>query len=479
MTPFIGRKRELMQLKDLLSRDTASLVVVKGRRRIGKSRLIEEFGKGFKSVTLSGLSPTKKTTSKHQREEFAREMARIFQIPFSYQSDWSDLFWHLAEQTKRGRVIILLDEISWMGSKDPTFLGKLKNAWDLHFKKNPKLILVLCGSVSSWIEKNILSSTGFVGRVDLTLTLGELTLPECNEFWGAQKEQISANEKFKLLAVTGGVPRYLEVISPKKIAEDNIKRLCFTQEGFFYNEFDKTFHDLFTQHSEIYQQILFCLIKHPMAELDDIFRYLKMKKSGVLSQYLNDLISAGFVRRDYTWAIHSGLQSKLSHFRICDNYVRFYLKYIFPNKDKIARDAFVNRSLSTLPGWESIMGFQFENLVLQNRHLVQQLLHIDPAEIVNDNPYFQRNTVKQNGCQIDYMIQTRFNCLYLCEIKFLKNPVQMNVVLEMKKKINNLSLPKNFSYRPVLIHVSGVDDDVIASELFANIIDFGRLLQLV
>ena len=477
MTSFIGRERELRQLHDLFSRKTANLVVVKGRRRIGKSRLIEEFAKDVKFFAFSGLPPMEEITAQHQRDEFALQLGRLFYIPIPYSADWSDLFWHLAHHTQEGRCVILLDEISWMGLKDPTFLGKLKNAWDLRFKKNAELVLVLCGSVSSWIEKNILSSTGFVGRIDLILTLNELSLHDCNKFWGASSEQWSAYEKFKALSVTGGVPRYLEILSPQLSAEENIKRLCFIQEGFLFNEFEQIFHDLFARRSDTYKEILSCLGEKPHASLDDLFKELKMKKSGILSDYIEDLILAGFLKRDYTWSIRNGAVSRLSHLRISDNYVRFYLKYILPNKTKIERDAFVDRSLTTLPGWESLMGFQFENLVLQNRAELHKLLHLDPNEIVNDNPYFQRQTKDQRGCQIDYMIQTRFNSLYICEVKFSKNPINVRVVEEMKEKIKALVFPKHFSYRPVLIHVNGVDEDVIASEFFAEIINFGDLIN--
>lgn len=112
-----------------------------------------------------------------------------------------------------------------------------------------------------------------------------------------------------------------------------------------------------------------------------------------------------------------------------------------------------------------------------NRRLIHKILYIDPAEIVQDNPFFQKATQQYAGCQIDYMIQTRFNCLYLCEIKFHRHPVSISVVEDMKEKIKKLSLPKNFSYRPVLIHVNGVDDDVMGSEFFSNIIDFGQLFE--
>jgi hypothetical protein len=106
--------------------------------------------------------------------------------------------------------------------------------------------------------------------------------------------------------------------------------------------------------------------------------------------------------------------------------------YIMPNKDKIDCEVFNERSLSLLPGWESIMGLQFENLVLQNRILIQKALKIDPNEIINDNSYFQRNTSTQAGCQIDYMVQTRFNNLYICEIKFSKNPVRADAIKEVR-----------------------------------------------
>ena len=477
MSTFIGRKRELSLLEELLKTKIANLVVIKGRRRIGKSRLIEEFGKNLRTLVLTGLPPDKDITAQDQRDEFARQMASQLKMPKISSEDWGDLFWHLANQTRSGRTLILLDEISWMGSKDHTFLGKLKNAWDLEFKQNNKLILVLCGSISSWIEKNILSSTGFVGRINLILPLEELTLPECNEFWGSRKKQLSPYEKFKILSVTGGVPRYLELISPNYSAEENIKRLCFIKEGLLFSEFEQIFNDLFAQRSPLYKAILQSLIKYPLAELNDIFKQLDIKKSGTHVEYLQDIEQAGFISRDYSWSIKNETISKLSRFRISDNYIRFYLRYILPNKNKILRGAFEQRSLSTLPGWESIMGLQFENLVLKNRLLIYKFLHIDPNEIVQDNPYFQKASTKQSGCQIDYLIQTRFNCLYLCEIKFSKHPVMLNVVEEMKKKIHNLAIPKHFSYRPVLIHVNGVHEDVIESEFFAHIIDFADFLE--
>lgn len=475
-TTFIGRKKELKDLNLLLSKKSASLAVMRGRRRIGKSRLIEEFAKDKKFIRFSGIPPTENVTAQSQRNVFAHQLGQQLGIPGLSASDWADLFTLLANQTKEGRVILLLDEISWMGSKDPTFLGKLKNAWDIEFKRNPELILVLCGSVSTWIQQNIIKSTGFLGRISLSLTLEELPLADCNDFIESQGFRGSPYEKFKVLSVTGGIPWYLEQIQPKLNADENIKNLCFKKNGILVNEFDLIFHDLFTNRSEIYKKIIELLAKGPL-EFNDVYQELKYPKSGVLSGYLDDLINAGFITRDFTWLLKTGKESRLSHFRLSDNYLRFYLKYVVPNRQKITRDTFKDVSLSSLPGWESIMGFQFENLVLNNREKVRNFLGIKPEDLVADNPFFQRKTANHSGCQIDYLIQTRFNVLFACEVKFSRREIKGEIVQKMKEKMNNLALPRGFAYCPVLIHVNGVEDAVMESEYFTHILDFSDFLS--
>ncbi len=478
---FVGREKELQQLQDLWEYNIARFVVIKGRRRIGKSRLIEEFAKKAPNntcfISLSGLSPTKNILAQDQKDEFARQLARIFSIPIPYSQDWGDLFCHLAHHTAKGRCIIFLDEISWMGIKDPTFLGKLKTAWDLEFKKNPQLVLILCGSVSYWIEKNILSHTGFIGRIDLVLTLEELSVKDSLLLLGKKAQQLAPYEICKILSVTGGVPRYLESILPKYSAEENIRRLCFTKGGLLFREFVQIFSDLFTTKSTFYLAILECLIQTPNATLEEIFTFMKKEKSGVISQYLEELVLAGFISRNYSWSLKNGKTSKLSQFRICDNYIRFYLKYVLPHKSSIEKELFQYRSLSTFPGWDTIMGLQFENLVIQNKQRLYQILKIPPHEIIQEGPYFQRKTSKHPGCQIDYLIQTKYNSFTLCEIRFSSKPIERPVIKEVQNKIQALSLSKATSCRPVLIHINGVEDSLIGEEYFASIVDFSELLS--
>jgi len=472
MTTFFGRNEELKKLRELLKKDSASLAVIKGRRRIGKSRLAIEFGKEVgRNLVFSGLPPSNNLTAQEQRDDFAKQMSRTLKIPQFKVEDWGDLFYYLAKESSHGQVLIVLDEINWMGNKDHTFLGKLKTAWDQFFSKNPKLIMILCGSLSGWIEKNILTNTGFVGRISKTLTLQELPLNACNLFWKSTRNKISAYEKFKFLSVSGGIPKYLEEMIPEKTSEENIFNLCFQNDGFLFREFEQLFHDLFSKKSNKYKTILTALAEGPK-ELEAVYRVLKIKKTGyIVSEYMDDLEEGGFIHRDFTWNVNTRRKSRLSVYRLSDNYSRFYLKYIAPNADRIKQN-----TLTKIPAYESILGLQFENLVLNNRKCIYKLLDIDPGSIIIDNPYFQNATKNQSGCQIDYMIQTEYGVLYLFEIKFSKRKVPQTIVNEVKKKIFALSPSKSLSVRPILIHVNGVCDSVKKSKYFTHIIDFSDFL---
>lgn len=475
---FIGRAIELEELKLHTKKKIASLIVIKGRRRIGKSRLIEEFCENYQHHMFVGLAPTEKTTKQTQLDEFASQLGIAFGMPGIKANDWNTLFLFLAKQIKKNRVVIVLDEISWIGSEDPDFLGKLKNAWDLHFKKNPKLILIICGSAAAWIDKNILSSTGFMGRVSYTVSLDELPLSDCNAFWNGTNSHFSSYDKFKLLSVTGGIPRYLEEIQTQYSAEDNIRHLCFKKGGLLANEFKQIFSDLFGKRSEKYKQIVKLLVQGSL-EYSEVCKMLRVGKSGLMSEYLNDLVMSGFISRDHTWNPKTGISAPLLFkYRLKDNYLRFYLKYIENKLPEIERNVYQLKSLSLLPGWATVMGLQFENLVLNNRHFIHQHLKLSPDNILVENPFFQHQKSRHSACQIDYMIQTKTNILYICEVKFSRDVLKKEIIHEVKNKISRLHIPKGMSCCPVLIHVNGVHDSVIDSDYFTEIIDFSEIFDV-
>lgn len=243
------------------------------------------------------------------------------------------------------------------------------------------------------------------------------------------------------------------------------------------NEFNNIFSDLFLRNSALYKGIVQILVSGSKEALE-ICHALQIKQTGRFSEYLTELELAGFIKRDYAWNIESGHDLKLSKYRLSDNYLRFYLKYIDKYQTKIARNSFSIKSISSLPELQTIIGLQFENLVLNNRKEVHKILGLRAEDIVSENPYFQRATKSKQGCQIDYLIQTKFNTLYLREIKFSKNLVGAGVIEEVNQKIERLKIHRAYSIRPVLIHVNGIETDVEEADFFAAIIDFGSFLTV-
>ena len=473
---FVGREKELENLRKLRQKAVASLVAVTGRRRIGKSRLLEEYAKEFaRSFVFSGLPPAPGVKPEDQRADFSRRLRRYFSWPELKADTWADLFALLADQTVEGEVLVVLDEVSWMAQGDALFLPHLKNAWDLDFKKNANLVLAVCGSVSSWIEENLLSSTGFVGRVSETIRLRELPLSAAAQFWGDRQGRVSHYEKIKFLNIVGGIPRYLEEMQPAETSEQNILRLCFSESGFLFSEFDRLFSDLFSKRLGRYRRVLETLLAGDRTPAE-IASSLGQSQGGTLTDYLEQLEGLDFVRRDYVWSLYTQQQGKLSRYRLSDNYARFFLRYIAPHHARIASGGFPDRGLQFIPGWETIMGLQFENLVLNNRMAIFDRLGVDARDVLADGPYFQTETKSTQPCQIDYLIQTRFNSLYLCEVKCRSTAVSTGVIGSVQEKMERLRIPKNHSVRPILISGGEVSNSLGEARYFARIITGEDLL---
>ncbi|MFI5343261.1 MAG: ATP-binding protein [Chlamydiales bacterium] len=469
---FFGREQELEQLDNFFKRATAGLAVCSGRRRIGKSTLIEHAAKGYPFYEFYGLSPREGITNQNQLDHFSRTLSKHFSIPLLQFTDWQEALDMLATLTKKGQYVLFLDEISWMGGKDKDFPGKLKGVWDTQLKKNPELKLILCGSVSSWIQENILQSKGFVGRVSLRINLEELPLCQANRFWG-NTPYISLYEKCKILCVTGGVPRYLEEINPSLDAEKNIKQLAFTSGGLLVDEFDKIFSDLFGKQAADYQSIVRTVVHQPHSA-EEIAQLLNIQLSGNLSHKLMVLKECGFLERDYVWQAKKRLE-KLSKYRLRDNYLRFYLKYIEPKKELIEKKLYNEVDIENLPDWPSIMGLQFENLVLNNLRQVVKILEISPESLLSASPYFQNATKTNPGCQVDLLIQTKYTS-YLCEAKCCKT-IGTEIISEIIQKVERLKIPKTLSLRPVLIYQGELSKQLIKENFFSKFIAFEDFLE--
>lgn len=471
--PFIGRVEELQSLKALQGKPSSSLVVITGRRRIGKSTLVGEFSKDFKHYyEFQGMAPRQGLANEDQLKSFAEQSKEIFGQAEPVLNNWTEAFSYLASSISgKKSALLFIDEISWMARYDKDFVGKLKIAWDTKFSRIPGLVLVLCGSVSSWIEDNILQETDFVGRVSLTVRLSELDLKDSLDFWGERGKRISLKEKLAYLNVVGGVPKYLEEYNPKESTNANILRLCFKKGGYLFEDFDKIFSDIFERKSETYKKIV-RLLAHKHLSPVEVAKKLKVGQSGELTKCLRDLELSGFVKRDYAYQ-PGGKKGRLSKLRISDNYLRFYLKYIEPNITAINSGIYSFNSLGDLLAWDTISGLQFENLLLNRIPEVIKMLGLEREIIKSASTFFQNRTKKSKAAQVDLLIECKPNNFYICEIKYRKK-IGLNVVDEVRGKIEKLRLPKYSTRRPVLIYSGELDQEVRDLDYFDRIVEVGE-----
>ena len=474
--PFYGREEILSRLSEFWKRPHASLLVCRGRRRIGKSTLISRFAflDGARFLAFEGLAPQPKMTNEDQLAAFGRQLAEQTQGEASTPPNWFEAFRRLAAAVPAdGRVVILLDEISWMGKYDPNFPGELKYAWDKRFHDRPDLVFVICGSVSSWIEENILANAGFLGRISLDLIVPELPLRDCVKFWGTARERAAPREILDVLSVTGGVPRYLEEVDPALSADENIKRMCFLPNGYLYKDFNDIFTTVFSANSPLKRAILARLAVGTQGGAE-LAKALGVARNGPFSKVMKELEMAGFVAADSGINPESGRRNREIRYRLRDNYTRFYLKYVEPHASEIKDGRYEFVSLENLPEWNSILGLQFENLVVNNFKSLLPALHLEGVQIFSAAPFRKAKKNVDRGVQVDLLVQTR-KAVVLVEIK-RQGEIGEEVEREMAEKVRRLHVPAGMSVRTALVYAGVLSKGVRGGGYFGALIPAEALL---
>ena len=474
---FVGRQEQLSEMSMLWSKRVSSLVTCRGRRRIGKSTLVRRFAElsSARFIKIEGLRPRKEYDNIDELRTFAAQLSAQTGCERTAPEDWLSAFIRLGREIRDNeKTVVLLDEISWLGHYDPTFADTLKIAWDNYWKNKGKLVVVLCGSVSSWIKDNIIDNGAFMGRRSLDLMVNELPLSDCVRFWGPRAKRLSTTEIFDVLSVTGGVPRYLEEINPALSAADNIQRLCFCPKSVLREDFDDMFNDVITHQPRFTGEVLRTLVGGKM-NVSEIAAALKVEKGGRLTDALKRLEESGFVSCDASRNPETGKPIREKTYRIKDNYSRFYLKYVEPAKDAIDNGAFAFGSLDRLDGWSGVMGLQFENLVVNNFGSLLPFLHLSGALVTSAAPY-RKIGRKGEGCQIDMLLQAK-RFVYLVEIK-RQREIGREVMDEVDEKLSRLRLPAGVTARTALVYDGHLAPSVESEGFFDSIVEAKSLLNL-
>lgn len=467
---FVGRKEELRELENLYKNKTSKLVVLYGRRRIGKSSLIEQFSVGKPFLHFEGLEGEETST---QIKSFTNDLLRQINDPILksvHFRNWLEVFDYLSNYFKKNnkhKIILFFDEFQWLAAGQGALISLLKKYWDQHWKKS-NVVLILCGSISSYMVKKVIKSKALYGRIDWEHKLGALSPKEAFEMIGKKR---SKEELFRYLLVLGGIPRYLESIDLSKSFEQNMDQLFFKKDALFVNEYEKIFYSQFKEH-RTYEKIIIFMCDGPKS-LEEIAKHLKIPSGGGLKSYLENLVSADFI------GVYSPYdkseKTKLIRYKITDEYLRFYFKFIKPNLNAITSSRKTRNLFHTITGnsMEVWLGFAFENFCLKNAFDLAEKMGF-ANKIKNFGPAFSRSS---SGFQIDLLYLRSDKTLTLCEIKYYNKEISTKIVKEVEMKASLLTIPKGFTLEKALISVFGPDQSLRDLEYFHHSITLENFFE--
>lgn len=469
---FFGREKELESIKNCLN---SSIIVIYGRRRIGKSSLIAKALEGVNALYFEGLEDSSKSKQmkifQKQLHEQIPNVCKDLDCNNQHSLNWIDLLKELLPALKQGIQVIVIDEFQWLANYRHELVSEIKLFWDRYISKEyPKTTLILCGSIASFMISKVVRSSALYGRINLEINLKELSLKDSSLLLNRKGIQ----EVFESYMLLGGVPKYLQLIrnSNNNSVRQTLNQLAFTEHGILFNEFDRIFIGHFKKNS-IYKEIVTELVKHPYGLYrHELIKKIKANAGGTFGNCLMDLESSGLIAS--LRSLEAKENSKILKYIVVDPYVIFYFKFILPNKNKILQgNDNIFKSISQSTSFKSFMGHAFEVLCKKHTKEIAKILGFSGVD------YIVGPFLKPKNVEIDLMFLRNDFVITLCEIKYGENlTIEKNIISEVEKRAEKLQeyFPK-YTIQKVLISNSVVTQSVIDSYYFHAIINSEQLLQ--
>lgn len=332
MKKFVNRKKELATLQKEYEREEAAFVVLYGRRRVGKTALINEFCKDKRHLFFLATEENEA----ENRYAFQLKIAEFLDdelLESATVDRWEILFDQIAKAVKasKERIIIAIDEFQYLGKANPAFPSILMNIWDQKLK-NTNVMLILSGSLISMMTAQVLSyDSPLYGRRTAQMRLKQIPFEHYHEF----VPEFTAEEQLLHYAVTGGVPKYIELFDKKRDIYEGIQDSILSRNAFLYAEPEFL---LQKEVSEIGSY--FSVLKAIAAgnhKLSAIASVLNAKQTSII-KYLTVLADLDVVERQVPITEENPEKSKKGLYFIKDNFISFWFRYVYPHKGMLEAD---------------------------------------------------------------------------------------------------------------------------------------------
>ncbi len=467
---FIGRKEEIKQIYEVSLSPGSKIFVVYGRRRVGKTELLEQVFRTRNLIKFEGRE------GKSEREQMQFVMEQL--ANYSSESllarvvikDWVEVFQEIASRTKKGCWTIYFEEVQWLANYGTDFVTALKYVWDNHFHHNPDLILILCGSSPSFMIHSVIKSKALYNRSQYEIPLKELNLIEAK----AMLNTYSLSEILDAYLTLGGIPEYLKHLNPKQSFYLNLCKESFLPGAFFASEYERIFTSSLASNKH-YRRIIAYLSRHRFSTRNEILKHLKLDSGGGISNELLDLEECGFI--DSYVPYYLSERSRLVRYCITDAYLHFYFRFIEPQKKEIVQGNFRSNPQRALNmhSYQQWLGYAFERFCRKYHRQVATLLGFQDVQY-RSGAYFSRLAIENEpGFQIDLLFDRDDKVLTICEIKHTQSPVSSKVIDEFEKKLQALPNLRKKTIQKVLISNRGADASLQRRAYFDRIIQLEDL----
>lgn len=449
MTTFVNRKKELQFLNDEYNRKGSSLVILYGRRRVGKTMLSTTFMKGKNALYFL----VTEESEAQNRNAFKETVADLYEnelLKNAKVDNWEILFKTLVDKVGNEKLILVIDEFQYLGKSNPAFPSIFQKIWDT-ILKDKNIMVILCGSLISMMESQTLNYTSpLYGRRTGQIKLKQIPFAYYHEFFPNK----SRNELIEYYSVTGGIPKYIELFYDSKEIYTAIDKNILSKSSFLYDE-----PNFLLQREVSEVGSYFSIIKSIAAgnqKLSKIASSLELKQTG-LSKYLKILIDLDILDREVPITEANPNKSKKGLYKIKDNFIHFWFKFIYPN-------------LSLIESGNSDIALEKIKSNFVDRHIsyiyedicIGEMWHLN----ADDQWPFMFDKVGRwwdNNIEIDIVaLDNTENNIIFGECKYWQGKVGINVLTSLEKKAE--SVKWNIGQRNeyfILFAAHGFTDELI------------------
>ena len=463
---IIGRKEEIRQLQAYCESGRPEFIAVYGRRRIGKTFLIDEFFHYQYSFSVSGVldgSPTEQITA------FTQALRKI-----GYQGDmpqsWMNAFFILSELletrlSENQRCTIFIDELPCFDTPRSGFIQAFSHFWNTWGQKHPQVLLIVCGSATTWMIKNIIDSHGGLhNRITHEIHLRPFTLNETESMLQSMQIHWDRLSILQIYMIMGGIPYYLSLLQKGESIVQAIDRLYFSANANLQSEYKRLFASLFRE-PEPYLEIMRILsTSRKGITREEMIKALGKKDNGHLSEYLQNLIKCDFIR--YYFVKTKKIRKTNGFYQLTDFFTIFHNTFL---TRPINDEHYWSHNLQT-PLMNTWLGLAFERVCMAHIPQIKRCLGIDR---IGTEYYSWRSKTSENGSQIDLLIERADRIINLCEIKYSATPYSIDKSEEMKLRIRQSDFAEEtgtkYAIFPTMITTYGIRKNAYSGYIQAEV----------